>query len=112
MNHQLYCQLQNFIVNYKSKNKIFNENNRTSSTTWIPTDNFWFPTLENCQEKSKLTGVWKIIHDTIVKLRQDEKLDPTVDKENRTKFLSKFDWTDSIFSHEQKIHMENLLVKY
>ena len=45
-------------------------------------------------------------------LRQDKKLDPTVDKENRTKFLSKFDWTDSIFSHEQKKHMENLLVRY
>ena len=100
------------IISSITENKIFNENNRTSSTTWIPTDNFWFPTPENCHENSKLTGVWKIIYDTIVKLRQNEKLDPTVDKENRTKFLSKFDWNDSIFSHEQKKHMENLLVKY
>ena len=99
------------IISSITENKIFNENKR-SSRTWIPTDNFLFPTPENCHENSKLTGVWKKIYDTVVKLRQDEKLDPTVDKENRTKFLSKFDWTDSIFSHDQKKHMENLLVKY
>ena len=92
------------IISSITENKIFNENNGTSSTTWIPTDNFSFPTPENCHENSKLTGVWKIIYDTIVKLRQDEKLDPTVDKENRTKFFSKYDWTDSILSHEQKKH--------
>ena len=68
------------IISSITENKIFNENNRTSSTTWIPTNNFWLPTPENCHENSKLTGVWKIIYDTIVKLRQDEKLDPAVDK--------------------------------
>ena len=59
------------IISSITENKIFNENSRTSSRTWIPTDNFWFPTPENCHENSKLTGVWKIIYDTIVKLRRD-----------------------------------------
>ena len=100
------------IISSIIENKIFKENNTTGCRTWIATENFWFPTPRSCHDKSKLKGVWKIIYDTIVKLRQDEKLDPTVDKESRTKFCSKSDWTDSIFSHEQKKLVENLLVKY
>ena len=95
-----------------TENKIFNENNKTSSRTWKSTDNFWFLTPENCHDNSKLTAVWKIIYDSFVKLPQDEKLDRTLDRENRTRYLSKSDWIDSIFSHEQKKHMENLLVIY
>ena len=101
------------ILSSITENKVFPENqNKPIFQTWVPTDNFWFPTPENCHDNSKLTGVWKIIYDALVKLRADEKLDPTTDKESRATFLSKFDWTDSIFSQEQKKLMENLLVKH
>ena len=101
------------IISSITENKIFFENkNKSNTRTWIPADNFWFPAPENCRDNSKLTGVLKVIYDTLVQLGKDEKLDSTVDKENRAKFLSKFVWTASIFSNEQKQHMKNLLVKY
>ena len=104
LNHQSYRQLQ------KTKSSVKTKTN-SNTRAWIPTDSFWFPKPENCHDSSKLTKVWKIIYDTLLKLQQDEKLDPRGDKENGAKFFSKFDWTASIFSHEQKKHAK-LLVKY
>ena len=46
------------ILSSITENKVFPENqNKPIFQTWVPTDNFWFPTPENCHDNSKLTGV-------------------------------------------------------
>ena len=41
-----------------TENKVFRETqNKPTFQTWVPTDNFWFPTHENCHDNSKLIGV-------------------------------------------------------
>ena len=52
------------------------------------------------------------IYDEIVKLRAEEKLDPTSNKEERQEFLANFKWEQSILNLHKKQEIEALLVKY
>ena len=75
-------------------------------------DRRWYPTLETCDDPSKLNKIEKRIYDEIVKLRAEEKLDPTASDEQRHEFLANFQWEQSILSLHEKQKIEALLVKY
>ena len=76
------------------------------------TDEFWFPTPENCKDPENLTGIHKRIYDEIVALKAREKLEPDKNLEDRKKFLSQFTWENSVFNAEQINIVETLLLKY
>ena len=75
-------------------------------------DRRWYPTPETCDDPSKLNKIEKRIYDEIVKLRAEEKLDPTASEEQRHEFLANFQWEQSILSLHKKQKIEALLVKY
>ena len=75
-------------------------------------DRQWYPTPETCDVPSKLNKIEKRINDEIVKLREQEKLDPTANEEQRHEFLANFQWEQSILSPQEKQKIEALLVKY
>ena len=72
----------------------------------------WYPTPETCDDPSKLNKIEKRIYEEIVKLREQEKLDPTTNDEQRHEFLANFQWEQSILSPHEKQQVEALLVKY
>ena len=75
-------------------------------------DRRWYPTPETCDDPSKLNKIERRIYDEIIKLREEEKLDPTVNEEQRQEFLTNFQWEQSIPSQPEKQTFEALLVKY
>ena len=104
-NHQL-----NLITQYPDEvtavlNHIFQDPNEK-------TDRRWYPTSETCDDPSKLNTIGRRIYDEIVKLRADEKLDPTSSEEERQEFLANFQWKQSIPNPLEKQEIEALLVKY
>ena len=76
------------------------------------TDRRWYPTPETCDDPSKLNKIKRLIYDEIVKLRTEEKLDPTANEEQRQEFLANFKWEQSILNPHEKQENEALLVKY
>ena len=76
------------------------------------TDRRWYPTPETCDDPSKLNNIERRIYDEIVKLRTDEKLDPTSSEEQRQEFPENFKWEQSILNPHEKQEIEALLVKY
>ena len=52
------------------------------------------------------------IYDEIIKLREEEKLDQTVNEDQRQESLANFQWEQSILSQLEKQRIEALLVKY
>ena len=54
----------------------------------------------------------KTQEDEIVKLRAEEKLDPTASEEQRHEFLANFQWEQSTLNPHEKQKIEALLVKY
>ena len=76
------------------------------------TNRRWYPTPETCDDPSKLNHIEKRIYDEITKLREEEKLDPTADDEQRKTFLANFQWENSILTEHEQQRTENLLVKY
>ena len=76
------------------------------------TDRRWYPTPETCDDPSKLNKIERRIYDEIVKLRAEEKLDPTSSEEQRQEFLANFKWEQSILNPHEKQEIEALLVKY
>ena len=71
----------------------------------------WYPTPETCDAPLKLNYIEKRIYDEITKLREEEKLDPTADDEQRKAFLANFRWQNSILTEHEQQRIENL-VKY
>ena len=61
-------------------------------------DRRWYPTPETCDDPSKLNKIEKRIYEEIVKLREQEKLDPTTNEEQRHEFLANFQWEQSILA--------------
>ena len=45
-------------------------------------------------------------------LAELEKLDPTENEESRIKFLTMFNWTDSLITGKDRDSLENTIVKY
>ena len=52
----------------------------------FPKNEFWFPTPETCSSSQNLTGIHKRIFETLVELKQLEKLDPLQSQEEKLKF--------------------------
>ena len=75
-------------------------------------DGFWFPTPENCKDASKLIGVGKKVYESLIKFKEEEKLDPSLNDTKQKQFLSKFNWDNSIFYTTQKKNMLELLVRF
>ena len=86
-------------------NQIFQDPNAKS-------DRRWYPTPETCDDPSKLNKIERRIYGEIIKLREEEKLDPTVNEEQRQEFLANFQWEQSILSQHERQTIEALLVNY
>ena len=72
----------------------------------------WYPTPETCDDPSKLNRIERRFYDEIIELREEEKLDPTADDQQRKEFLANFKWENSILEERERQQIENLLVKY
>ena len=75
-------------------------------------DRRWYATPETCDDPSKLNKIEKRICNKIIKLRAEEKLDPTTSEEQRQELLANFQWEQSILSEHEKQTIEALLIKY
>ena len=89
------------ITNYPEKadqiiNKLFQDPETKSARRW-------YPTLETCDDPSILNKIERRIYDDIVKLKQEEKLDPTQDEQQRRQFLANFDWTNTILTPQERL---------
>ena len=79
---------------------------------YVGKTDFWFPTPETCDNPARLNKFERNIYDLIVEYKNQEKLNPIWNDEDKKKFLSKFDWTDSILTEEERKKMEDLLLEY
>ena len=72
-------------------------------------ETYWFPTPE---DPDTYTPIQQRIYDELLELKQLEQLNPNDNDESRMKFLTHFDWTDTILSPFEKQHIEDILVQY
>ena len=73
--------------------------------------NFWFPTLENCQNPDSLTGIEIQIYESLVKFREQEGLNPENSPEQEKQFFQRFSWDKSFISASERSQIEALLKK-
>ena len=86
--------------------------NQTFPDPTAKSDRRLYPTPEQCDVPSKLNKIEKRIYDEIIKLKTEDKLDPTSSEEQRQKFLANFQWEQSILNPHEKQKIEVLLAKY
>ena len=72
---------------------------------------FWFPTPENAGNTEEHTPIQTRILKELCNLQLKEKLNPRDDIESRTKFLKRFDWTDTLLAETEKQAVEDILVE-
>ena len=80
-----------------------------------PEDNeekFWFPTPENPGNEQERSPIQKRILKELRELAALETLNPTENKESRTKFLSMFKWTDSLITGKDRENLEDPTVEF
>ena len=75
-------------------------------------DTFWFPTPENPGKPEDHTPIQTRILNELNELKDKEKLDPQESTESRSKFLKRFDWTDTMLNETEKQAIEDILVEY
>ena len=75
-------------------------------------DKRWYQTPETCEDPSRLNHIEKRIYDEILKLRELEQLDPTVNVDQRRAFLEQLSWESSQLTPEKQAMVERLLLKY
>ena len=75
-------------------------------------DTFWFPTPENPGKLEDHTPIQTRILKELIELKDKEKLNPQESTQSRTKFLKRFDWTDTLLTEMEKQAIEDLLVDY
>ena len=75
-------------------------------------DQYWFPTPENQGDEASHTPIQQRILKEIRNLQETEKLNPNDDEESRRKFLSNFDWKDSMLQQCEIKGIESLLVEF
>ena len=75
-------------------------------------ENYWFPTPENPGNPEEHTPIQKRTLRDLQALQDLETLDPTENPESRAKFLEHFDWKDFTLTPEDKVKIEDLLVKF
>ena len=73
---------------------------------------FWFPTPENLGKPEDHTPIQTKILKELNELKDKEKLNPQETTESRTKFLKRFDWTDTLLTETEKQAIEDILVEY
>ena len=75
-------------------------------------EQYWFPTPENPGVEDSHTPIQRRILQELRNLQEAEQLDPQNDEESRHKFLSNFDWKDSMLQQHEIKKIESLLVEY
>ena len=100
-NHQL-----NLISQYPDEAEAEAVLNQSFQNPTAKSDRRWYSTPETCDNPSKLNKIEKRIFDEIVKLREQEKLDPTANEEQRHECLAIFQWEQSILSPHEKQKIE------
>ena len=75
-------------------------------------EQYWFPTPENPGDEDSHTPIQRRILQELRNLQEAEQLDPQNDEESRHKFLSNFDWKDSMLQQHEIKKIESLLVEY
>ena len=73
---------------------------------------FWFPTPKNHGNTEDHTPIQTRILTELRELQRREKLNPKNNIESRTKFLKRFDWTDTLLTETEKQTVEDVLVEY
>ena len=73
---------------------------------------YWFPTPENPGDEVSHTPIQKRILRELRNLQEAESLNPQENEESRQKFLSVFDWKDSMLQQHEIIQIEALLVEF
>ena len=73
---------------------------------------FWFPTPENPGKPEDHTPIQTRILKELNELKDKEKLYPQESTESRTKFLKRFDWTDTLLTETEKRAIEDIQVEY
>ena len=73
---------------------------------------FWFPTPENPGKPEDHTPIQTRILNELNELKDKEKLNPQESTESRSKFLKRFDWTDTLLTETEKQAIEDILVEY
>ena len=71
-----------------------------------------FQTPENCPNPEKLEGIKIRIYGEIAKLKKQEKIDPVTNPKDRTNYLAKCPWANSVLDSSQKKQVEDLLLRY
>ena len=72
----------------------------------------WFPTPERPGKPEDHTPIQTRILKELNELEDKEKLNPQESTESRTKFLKRFDWTDTLLTETEKQAIEDILVEY
>ena len=75
-------------------------------------EQYWFPTPENPGDEDSHTPIQRRFLQELRKLQEAEQLNPQNDEESRRKFLSNFDWKDSILQQQEIKKIESLVVEY
>ena len=75
-------------------------------------EQYWFPTPENPGDEACHTPRQKRILRELRNLQEAESLNPQEDEESRQKFLSNFDWRDSMLQQHEIKQIEALLVEF
>ena len=73
---------------------------------------FWFPIPENPGKPEDHTPIQTRILKELNELKDKEKLNPQESTEERSKFLKRFDWTDTLLTETEKQAIEDILVEY
>ena len=73
---------------------------------------FWFPTPENPGKLEDHSPIQTRILKELNELKDKEKLNRQESTESRTKFLKRFDWTDTLLTETEKQAIEDILVEY
>ena len=73
---------------------------------------FWFPTPENPRKLEQHTPIQTRVLKELNELKDKEKSNPQESTESRTKFLKRFEWTDTLLTETEKRAIEDILVEY
>ena len=75
-------------------------------------NSFWFPAPENPGKNEDHTPSQTKLLNELNELKDKEKLNPQESTESRSKFLKRFDWTDTLLTETEKQAIEDILVDY
>ena len=80
-----------------------------SSATKFRTRNI--PTPEEPRDPEAYTPIQQRIYDKFLDLKELEKLNPHDNEASRTKFFSRFDWSDTTLRPDERQNIEEILIE-